>query len=142
MHHDLVAQTATTIAAPREAVWNALVDPAAIKQYMFGTTVTSEWKEGASICWKGEWQGKPYEDKGKILELTPNRTLRYTHFSPLAGKPDRPENYHTVTVELSDDTGGTRVELFQDNNSSERAREHSEKNWTGMLASLKKLLEE
>ena len=67
----------------------ALVDPAAIKQYMFGTTVESDWREGSSIVWKGEWQGRAYEDKGVILRLEPGRLLQYSHFSPLSGAPGR-----------------------------------------------------
>ena len=137
-----VARAVTTIQAPTPAVWNALVDPALIKQYMFGTTVTSEWTEGSPIAWKGEWQGKPYEDKGVILRIHPNRLLKYTHFSPLSGLPDTPDNYHTVTVELAGEPGGTRVSLSQDNNATAKAREHSEKNWSMVLAGLKKLLEQ
>ena len=57
------------------------------------------------------------------------------------GLPDTPENYHAVTIELADQSGGTRVSLSQDNNVTDEAREHSEKNWNMMLASLKGLLE-
>ena len=81
----------------------ALVTPAAIKEYMFGTTVTSDWVVGSPIVWKGDWQGRGYEDKGIILQAVPERVLEYSHFSPLAGNPDVPENYHIVTVELSPD---------------------------------------
>jgi uncharacterized protein YndB with AHSA1/START domain len=141
MDKPLVAHAVTMIHAPAATVWNALVDPAIIKQYMFGTTVTSDWKEGSPIVWKGEWQGRPYEDKGVILRVQPKRLLQYSHFSPLAGQPDTPENYHIVTVELSEQPGETRVSLSQDNNPTDQSREHSEKNWNGMLAGLKKLLE-
>ena len=55
----------------------------------------------------------------------------------MAGQPDTSENYHTVTVELAEQPGETRVSLSQDNQS----REQSEKNWSGMLTGLKKLLE-
>ncbi len=122
-------------------VWDALVDPDAIKRYMFGTTVTSDWREGSPITWTGEWQGKPYQDKGTLLRIRPGRTLEYTHYSPLAGLPDKPENYHTVAIELKERGGHTDVELTQDNNSTEEAREHSEKNWAAMLDGLKKLVE-
>src|SRR5215831_12345084 len=98
MTKNLVAKASAIIAAPREKVWNALVTPAAIKQYMFGTDVTSDWREGSPIRWKGMWKGKPYEDKGTILQLKPGRVLQYSHFSPLSGVPDKPENYHIVTV--------------------------------------------
>ena len=72
-----------------------------------------------------------------ILQLKPGRTLQYSHFSPLSGLPDKPESYHTVTIELSDEGDQTRVSLAQYNNPSEQAREHSEKNWQDMLTALK-----
>lgn len=90
----------------------------------------------------GEWQGRSYEDKGVILRFEPTRLLQYSHFSPLSGLPDTPEHYHTVTIELSDEGNRTRVSLTQDNNPSEEAREHSERNWQLMLAGLKELVEQ
>ena len=137
-----VARASVAINVPISKVWNALVDPEAIKRYMFGATVVSDWREGSSIVWKGEWQGRPYQDKGVILRFKPDRTLEYTHFSPLSGVPDTPENYHTVTCELSTEGNKTRIVLTQDNNPTEQAREHSERNWNTMLAGLKKFLEE
>ncbi len=137
----LIARASVTVNAPRERVWTALVSPEAIKQYMFGTDVVSEWREGSRIVWKGEWQGKAYEDHGVILALTPQRRLQYSHFSPLSGLPDTPENYHSVTIELSDDGSATRISLSQDNNATEDARAHSEKNWGTMLTALKKFVE-
>jgi len=118
------------------------MNPEAIKQYMFGTDVVSGWREGSRIVWKGEWQGKVYEDNGMILQLRPRRRIQYSHFSPLSGLPDKPENYHTVTIELSGDENETRISLSQDNNATEDARAHSEKNWGTMLAALKKFLEQ
>ena len=141
MDKDLIAMTQTNIDAPPARVWDALVNPEMIKQYMFGTNVVSDWKVGAPIIWKGEWQGKSYEDKGVILQLQPEHILQYSHFSPLSGQPDVPENYNTVTVELSPNQAGTTVRLTQDNNPSEGEREHSEQNWSMMLAGLKKFIE-
>jgi uncharacterized protein YndB with AHSA1/START domain len=141
MSLDHIARAKITIAAGAPKVWDALIDPAAIKHYMFGTNVVSDWREGSAIAWKGEWQGKRYEDKGVIVRLEPGRKLQYTHFSPLAGLPDVPENYHTVTVELFPDGARTRVELSQNNNPTPKAREHSERNWEMMLAGLKRFVE-
>jgi len=141
MDKKFVAKASVTVDAPIAEVWKALITPEAIKEYMFGTTVMSEWKEGSPIIWKGEWQGKSYEDRGVILQLKPGRTLQYTHFSPLAGLPDTPENYHTVTIDLSAAGEQTRISLSQDNNPTDKAREHSEKNWASMLAGLKQFLE-
>ena len=141
MSLDRIARASLTVDAPRAKVWDALVNPKAIKQYMFGAAVVSDWREGSPIVWKGEWQGKPYEDKGTLLEVEPGRTLRYSHFSPLSGLPDEPGNYHTVTIELSGEGNQTRVALTQDNNPTDEARVHSEKNWGMMLAALQKFLE-
>jgi uncharacterized protein YndB with AHSA1/START domain len=141
MDRKLVARASATIDAPIDKVWEALVTPATIKRYMFGTTVVSDWKVGSPIVWSGEWQGKSYEDKGVIRRIDRPTTLQYTHFSPLMGKPDTPENHHTVTVELQPDGERTRVSITQDNNETDEARAHSEKNWNTVLDGLKKEVE-
>lgn len=141
MKQDLIAKAEVTINASAADVWSALVTPEAIRQYMFGAEVRSEWKEGSPIVWRGEWQGKSFEDKGEVLQVEPGRRLRYSHFSPLSGAADLPENYHTVTIELTEAGPATRVVLTQDNNATEQAREHSEKNWEQMLGGLKKYVE-
>ena len=137
-----VAKAQTIINATADKVWNALTNPKMIKKYMFGTTVVSDWKEGSKIIWKGEWKGKSYEDKGKILQLENQKKLQYSHYSPLSGLNDNPENYHIVTIDLVKKENETIVTLIQDNNPDEKTKDHSEKNWKMMLASLKKLLEE
>src|SRR6266480_6046798 len=138
---DLIARSSVVIDAPPARVWHALVSPAALKQYMFGSDIRSDFKKGSPITFSGEWQGRPYQDKGVILNAEPNSVLQYSHFSPSSGKPDRPENYHTVTIELSDAGGPTRVQLSQDHNANEEERAHSEQNWNMMLAGLKKFVE-
>ena len=138
---NVIARASVTVGAPVAKVWDALVNPKTIKQYMFGTTVVSDWKQGSPITWKGEWKGKAYEDKGTILKIQPRRLLQYSHYSPLSGLPDTPENHHTVTIELSEEGAQTRVSLAQDHNDSEEARQHSEQNWRMMLDGLKKVVE-
>jgi len=142
MSENLISKAVIDVKAGLPTVWKALVDPEAIRQYMFGTTVVSGWREGDRIVWKGEWQGKAYEDHGVILQLKPQRLLQYSHFSPLSGRPDRPENYHTVTIELTGAGDGTHVTLTQDKNASEAERAESEKNWGMMLAALKQYVEQ
>ena len=137
----LIAQATVTIDADRREVWRALIDPGAIKEYMFGTTVVSQWREGSAIVWRGEWEGRAYEDKGEILHLEPGRSLEYTHFSPLSGLPDEPDYYHTVTVGLVPAGAATEVTLTQDNSASPEAREHAERNWNTMLSALKQYVE-
>jgi uncharacterized protein YndB with AHSA1/START domain len=141
MSQGLTAKAEVTIHAPVDKVWDALVNPEAIKRYMFGATVDSDWKEGSPITWKGEWKGKAFEDKGRVVEVRRGERLRYTHYSPLTGAPDVPESYHNVTVSLSARNGDVRVELSQDQNKTEKAREESQRNWEMMLQGLKKVAE-
>lgn len=79
MNGNSTAEATVTINAASADVWNALVTPEAIRQYMFGTDVHTDWKEGSPITW--------------------------------------------------------------DNNATENARAHSEKNWSMMLSALKKFVE-
>jgi uncharacterized protein YndB with AHSA1/START domain len=138
---DHIATAETEIDAPRAKVWVALTDPEQIKQYMFGSQVETDWKQGSPIVWKGEYEGKKYEDKGEIVEIEPERRLKVTHFSPLSGQEDRPENYHSLVYELEESRGRTHVSLSQDNNPDEEAAEHSRANWEKMLAGLKQVVE-
>ena len=142
MSENLVAEASVGVNAPRGAVWDALVSSEANKEFMFGAEVVSDWREGSPITWKGEWEGRKYEDRGKILQAKPERLLQYTHYSPVSGEPDVPENYHTITIELSDTRVGTRVALRQDGNKTEEARAESQKNWEMMLQGVKKYVEQ
>jgi uncharacterized protein YndB with AHSA1/START domain len=137
----LISKASTTINAPAEKVWEALTNPEIVKQYFFGTNQQSDWKVGSDITWTGEWEGKAYKDKGKILDIVPGKRLQYTYFSSMTGDADLPENYRTVTFDLKGNGNSTEITITQDNNKSEESRAHSEQNWNWILDSMKKLLE-
>jgi uncharacterized protein YndB with AHSA1/START domain len=141
MKNNLTAKATITINAPAAKVWEALTNSGILKQFFFGADIVSDWKVGSSIIYKGEWEGKPYQDKGTILKFEPEKLLVATHWSPLSGVPDSPENYHTVTYELAEKKGGTEVTITQDNNASEEEQRHSDQFWKTLLEGLKKLLE-
>jgi uncharacterized protein YndB with AHSA1/START domain len=137
----LISKASTTINASPEKLWDALTNPEIVKQYFFGTNQQSDWKVGSDIIWTGEWEGKQYKDKGKILDVVPGKRLQYTYFSSMMGEEDKPENYRTVSFELAGNCNTTEVTITQDNNKSEESRAHSEQNWKMILDSMKKLLE-
>lgn len=138
---NLVAKTEIDIAAPAADVWQALTDPELIAEYFFGSKVETDWQPGSPITWSGEFDGKSYEDKGEVVEVDPERRLVVTHYSPLSGQPDEPENYHTLTYEIDERGDSSHVSMSQDNNKSEDEVEHSQENWSAMLAGLKKTVE-
>ena len=136
-----IASATITIDAPAARVWQALTTPEILKKYYFGADILSDWKVGSPITYSGEWQGKPYQDKGRILAFEPEKLLIATHWSPLSGVPDSPENYHKVTYELSEQGGRTTLTLTQDNNATEEEKTQSDQFWKTLLEGLKKLLE-
>lgn len=142
MKEKLTAQTSITIDAPASEVWKTITTPKLIKKYLFDTDVTSNWKEGGSISYKGEYQGKAYEDKGKIIKLEDQRIFQSTYWSSMSGKEDKPENYATVTYELSEKDGKTKVTISQDNIDNEKEKEHSTENWKMTLKKLKEVVEQ
>jgi uncharacterized protein YndB with AHSA1/START domain len=139
---DHQASATVTVDAPAHQVWRGLTDPALIAEYMFGSQVVTDWQVGSPIVWKGEYEGRAYEDKGEVLEVEPDRRLSVTHFSPMTGQEDVPGNYHRVTYELSEDGGRTLLRLTQDNAGSEEEAAHSAENWRTMLDGLKRAVEQ
>lgn len=129
------------INAPAAKVWRSLVDPALIKQYFFGVDSIGEWKEGNTVISKGEWQGKKFEGKAKVLQVEPQKLLRHTYWSDLSGIPDLPENYHVITYELSAEKGGTTLSLTEENLPTSEMKEQSAKLWHLILDNLKKVTE-
>ena len=141
MSGPFTGQTSVTIKAPPSRVWKALTDPDQIRQYLFGTQVTTDWKVGGPITYEGVWQGKAYKDKGTILEFIPEKSLVSTYWSGMSGKADLPENYQEVAYRLEPAPEGTRLTLVQGNIPTEKERDHSVQNWAMVLDGLKKLLE-
>jgi len=141
MDKKLIARASVTVKASPARVWAALTTPAIIKKYFFGSDIVTDWSVGSPIFYRGEWQGRAYEDKGKILKFEPEKLLVTTHWSPLSGVPDSPDNYHTVSYTLTPQGATTGVTITQDNNATEEERLHSEQNWNAVLEGLKKEVE-
>jgi uncharacterized protein YndB with AHSA1/START domain len=137
-----IARVSKKVAAPASDVWDALTSPEKIGQYMFGTEVVTDWEPGSEIVWVGEWEGEKYRDKGVVLAFEPEQRISYSHFSTASGDEDISGNHHIVNIELSNIEGDTVIDLTQDNNPSEEARNHAETNWDQMLTGLQQLVED
>ena len=138
---DLTTTTTTTIEAPVQEVWNAITEPDVIERWFFGVKTETDWQPGSPIVHRGEWQGKPYEDKGEIVRIEPPSLLVHTHWSDVSGRPDSPEHYEEVTWSLSERNGSTDLTVSERNLASEEAKAMSEQSWRMVLENLKSLLE-
>jgi len=145
MDKPLIEVSKTMDATPDE-VWSALTSPQKLKRFFFGSDVESDWKVGAPIRFRGEMKGKPYEDHGEIRSFAPRKKLEFTHYSPLSGKPDKPENYNVVAFELTPRGDKTVVTLSQGKANGDpteadlKQKAEFEKNWRGVLDGLEKTL--
>jgi uncharacterized protein YndB with AHSA1/START domain len=138
---DLSVTSSTTIAAPIDEVWRAVTTPQLIKTWFFGVDTETDWTPGSPIVHTGEWQGKPYVDKGEIVRFEPPKLLVHTHWSDLSGTPDTPENYQEVSWALAQQNGATELTITEHNIHSEEGQAASEQSWSTVLDNLKGLLE-
>ena len=136
-----VATAEVDVNAAPARVWQALTDPAEVKEWMAGATLATDWQVGSLISWSGELGGRPYEDKGEVVTHDEPRELSVTHFSPLAGQEDVPDNYHTLVYTLTEESDHTQLRLAQDNCADEAEAEKFGENWQQMLDGIKAHIE-
>ena len=142
MTANLTTNTSVTIDAPIDQVWRAITTPDLIEGWFFGVQTRSDWGPGSDVVHSGEWEGRPYEDKGVILQIERPTLLEHTHWSPVSGRPDRPENYESVTYRLTERGGKTQITVSEGNLPSEDAKSMSEQGWRMALDALKQLCED
>ncbi|GHS86138.1 hypothetical protein AGMMS50218_05440 [Actinomycetota bacterium] len=131
------ARAEVHVDAVPEAVWRALTDPALVREYFFGTTLVTDWRVGSPIVYRGEWEGRAYEDRGTVLEVDRPRRLVTDYFSPSSGLPDEPGNHQRVTYEVAPEDGGSRVTIVQDGNRDDEGAQHAAANWASVLGGLR-----
>ena len=130
-----------SINAPAAKVWDAITTPALRKKWFFGVDTETDWKAGSPIVHKGEFKGKPYEDKGVIKRVEPGKRLVHTHWSSMSGRPDQPENYETVTYTLKEKNGATEVAIAEENVADDKQKKTSDELWGKALKGLKQVRE-
>jgi uncharacterized protein YndB with AHSA1/START domain len=130
-----------TINAPADRVWDTITKPALRKKWFFGVDTRTDWKVGSPIVHTGEWQGKPYTDKGVVKAFEPGKRLSHTHWSSMSGTADAPENYEMVTYTLRPKGSATEVVIAEENIATAEQKATSDKLWAGALAELKKVAE-
>ncbi len=141
MNKELIVKKELLIKADISKVWDAIVNPEIIKEYFFGTQVTSDWKVGSPIIFSGDWDGKQYRDKGTILAIEAEQTLQYNYWSGFSGLEDKPGNYSIVTYFLAQKDKAVLLTLTQEGFANEQALQHAVQGWEMVLNGMKDLVE-
>ena len=74
------------------------------------------WEIGSDIKFRTEWEGKVFEQWGKVLEVRAYELIKYSLFAPRPDLEVKPENYFIMSYQLTDDNGQTTLEIIQEDN--------------------------
>jgi uncharacterized protein YndB with AHSA1/START domain len=122
-----------------EKLWNALTKPEFMKQYWFGMTQESEWKEGAS--WAMKFSDGRVADAGEVLEIDPPKRLVLKWRNEF--RPElKEEGYSRCVYELEQDGDVMRLTIRHSMDlDGAKLIEAVSGGWPRVLASLKSFLE-
>jgi uncharacterized protein YndB with AHSA1/START domain len=141
---DFVSEYSTdiTIHAPADKIWEALTQSQHLKE-VINATVDSSWQKGEAITYQHIYEGKPYEDKGKILDIVPGTYIRLAYLPAISDLADICENYQEVIAEITSlgpQLSTVRIEQknIRDTFFGKRAPEL----WGDVLRNLKQLTEQ
>jgi len=102
------------ILAPAKKVWKALTSPGLVKQWQYGSDLLTTWEVGTSIVFRNEWNGQVFEQKGTVLEFSPESRLKYSLFFPRPDLQDIPEHHFFMIYELAESGGVTTLLVRQE----------------------------
>lgn len=127
--------------APIEKVWNALTQPALVKQWQYGSDLITDWIVGNEIRFRNEWEGQVFEQWGTVLEVVPNQKIKYSLFFPRPELEDKPENYFIMSYILSEENQKVKLEILQEDNRPGSIQEEPQGEENPILQGLKALIE-
>lgn len=129
------------INAPLQKVWDILTKPEFVKQWQYGSELLTDWKVGSDIRFKTEWEGKIFEQWGKVLEIQQNKLIKYSLFAPRPDLEDKPENYFVMSYLLIADNEQTKLEIIQNDNRPGAVQEEPQGEENPILQGLKQIAE-
>lgn len=130
-----------TMNAPVQKVWDVLTKPGYVKQWQYGSELLTDWKPGSDIRFKTAWEGKIFEQWGKVLDIQKNKLIKYSLFAPRPGLEDKPENYFIMSYVLTADNGQTKLEIIQHDDRPGAVQEQPQGEENPVLQGLKQIAE-
>jgi uncharacterized protein YndB with AHSA1/START domain len=129
------------VKAPIQKVWDVLTKPQFVKQWQYGSDLITDWTVGNDIRFRTEWDGKVFEQWGKVLEVLPHKIIRYSLFAPGPDREDKPENYFVMSYVLIEEKGQIKVTITQEDNRPQAKQEEPQGEENPILSGLKSLIE-
>jgi uncharacterized protein YndB with AHSA1/START domain len=129
------------INASGQKVWDTITKPELVKLWQYGSDLLTNWEIGSDIKFRTEWEGKIFEQWGKVLEVKPIEIVRYSLFAPRPELEDKPENYFIMSYVLTDESGQTKLEIIQEDNRPNAVQEKPQGEENPVLRTLKEIAE-
>ncbi len=126
------------INASIQKIWETLTRAELVKQWQYGSDLNTDWRVGSDIKFITEWEGKIFEQWGKILEIRPYELIKYSLFSPRPDLEDRPENYFIMSYVLTRQNTYIKLNIIQKENKQGVIREKLQGEKNPIVQSLKK----
>lgn len=130
--------------APAETIWACFTQPDLVKQWLMGMEIVSDWKVGSLYQNKITCDGQVFEEKGRILQIVPNKILQVDFLSAWDNLEDKPENYQRLTHELVPKNGGFELQSTTDwlpSLYSEERQKEGEAGWRHLFPALQALID-
>jgi hypothetical protein len=108
---------------------------------LYGSELITDWEVGNDIRFRTAWEDKVFEQWGKVLQILPNKIIKYSLFAPGPGLEDKPENYFIMTYVLNEENGHTKLEIIQEDNRPGAIQQKPQTEENPILNSLKALIE-
>lgn len=129
-----------------ENVWSMLTKPELVKQYMFGSTVHSDWEEGSSIVYTLPIDGKDIVVvNGMIEEVEAPKKLHHTLFPTGSDIDDIRENYLEIIYTIEKHDGSCTLSIdqfgFETVANGKGRYEESISGWDQLLEKMKEVAE-
>ena len=129
------------INASAQRVWDIVTKPEFVKLWQYGSDLLTTWEIGSDIKFRTEWEGKVFEQWGKVLEVIPTQKVKYSLFAPGPDLEDKPENYFVMSYVLTDENGQTKLEIIQEDSRPNAVQEEPQGEENPVLKSLKEIAE-
>jgi uncharacterized protein YndB with AHSA1/START domain len=129
------------INATIQRVWDTLTRPELVKLWQYGSDLITTWEAGGDIRFRTEWEGKVFEQWGKVLEVQPMKMIRYSLFAPAPGREDKPGNYFIMNYILTGENGQVKLEIIQEDNRPGAVQEEPQGEENPVLKMLKQTAE-